>query len=59
MAEEEKKKSGKVNDVSNSKNWESRVLSEMEAPHLWNKTWSPLFESDVSVLLVIINLKAL
>jgi hypothetical protein len=46
-AEEDKKKTFKSSDVANAKNWEQRVLNEMESPHMWNKTWSPLFESDV------------
>ena len=53
MADDKKKKSGKEMDLlgssENCKNWEQRILSERESPQIWNNTWAPLFESDVSL----------
>ena len=31
------------------KNWEQRLLTEMEAPHKWNEAWGDLFSYGVPI----------
>jgi hypothetical protein len=46
MATEDNKKK-EVNPLAQAKNWEDRLRSEAEAPHIWNESWGELFTDGI------------
>jgi len=49
MAAAPDKSKKEVNAMSEMKNWEQRVISEMEAPHKWNSAWADFFAKGVTI----------
>ncbi len=37
----------KDNTVDAMRNWEQRIISEMESVHKWNDNWTELFDTGV------------
>jgi hypothetical protein len=49
MAAPAENKKKEVNAMSEMKNWEQRVLTEMEAPHKWNEAWGDFFAKGIPI----------